>query len=294
MIKREYRELLLHHTSLKIGGPALCLIEPENIDDLLQAIAFAKSRRYPIVMIGNGSNILAQDRGFDGVVIKLGKEFDCINKGEDNIVEIGPAVPLSRLIKKCAEWGLGGCEFLSGIPGSMGGALFMNAGVRGIDTVEQFKEIKDIVVDVDVIDMETMERERLERDSISFTYRASGLDGKCIIGARVRLNQEKKSVIQEKTRTFFKKREWMAKLGHPSAGSVFKNPGTNNPAGKLIDSCSLKGKRIGGAEISKAHANFIVNMGGAMSEDVMALIGLARNEVRKKFGIELELELKVI
>lgn len=294
MLKREYRKLLSHHTSLRIGGPALCLVESENIDDLLQAVAFAKRRRYPVIVIGNGSNILAQDRGFDGVVIKLGRGFDYINKDKDNIVEAGSSVPLSRLIKKCVEWGLGGCEFLSGIPGSLGGAIFMNAGVRSVDAAEQFKEMKDIVMDVEVIDLENAQRERLERSSIPFTYRSSGLNGKCILGARLMLKEEEKAVVSNRISAFLKRREWVSRLGYPSAGSVFKNPDTNNPAGRLIEDCSLKGRRVGGAEISKAHANFIVNTGGAMSGDVMALIALARNEVKKKFDIELELELKVI
>ena len=294
MLRYEYGKLLSHHTSLRIGGPAFCWLEPENFNDILEATQVAETNGKVLTIIGKGSNILAQDKGFDGVLINLGRHFDYIEREGDEVVRIGAASAISRLVKESAEWGLAGCEFLSGIPGSFGGAVFMNAGVRDVEDKDMLREIKDIILDLDVIDLKDRKRKKLDRSNIDFTYRSSGLDGKCILGARIRLQKDGRIAINNRIRSFMKKREWIQELGFPSAGSVFKNPDNNNPAGRLIERCGLKGMRIGGAEISRIHANFIVNTGGATSKDALDLIDLAKNTVKEKFGIELELELKVI
>ncbi|MBU1887632.1 MAG: UDP-N-acetylmuramate dehydrogenase [Candidatus Omnitrophica bacterium] len=294
MLRREYGKLLSRHTTLKIGGPVFCWIEPENINDLLSAITIAGDLQKDLAIIGAGSNILAREQGFDGIAVYLGRGFDFIEKEEDDIVKVGPGLPVSLLVKKTAEWGLTGCEFLAGIPGSFGGALFMNAGARDIEDPGRMREVKDIVVDVDVINVKNIKKETLKRKDIPFTYRSSGLDGGCVISGRLKLEKAGEEIIRKKIESFVKSREWMKKLGFPSAGSVFKNPDSAMPAGRLIEESGLKGARVGGAEISKAHANFIVNTGGATSKDVMELIELARKNVRDKFGIELELELKLI
>jgi len=293
-MKREYGKLLSHHTSLKIGGPVFCWVEPENIDEFLEVAREAEAHRKTLTVIGRGSNILARDKGFDGIVVSLGRDFDYIEKEEKEILRVGAAVPLFRLLERCAEWGLGGAEFLSGIPGSFGGAIFMNAGVRDIEDPEGQKEIKDIILDIDVIDLKDKKRKTLERSDINFTYRSSGLEERCILGARIRLTEAEKRLIHNRIDSYMKKRKWIKDLQFPSAGSVFKNPDSDNPAARLIEHCHLKGKRKGQAEISRAHANFIVNTGGATSEDVFHLIKLARSGVKEKFGVDLELELKVI
>lgn len=294
MLKQGYKRLLSQYTSLKIGGPALCWLEPEGFDDILECISIAETKARPLVIIGRGTNILVQDEGLDAVVMNLRKGFDCIEREENVIVKIGSGLSIARLVRECAEWGLGGCEFLAGIPASFGGALFMNAGVRETDNAEIKREMKDIVVDVDVIDLKDKKRKNLKRDEIDFTYRSSGLAGKCILGARIKLETEKREIINNRIDSFMKKREWIRRLRFPSAGSIFKNPDNNNSAGRLIDLCGLKGRRIGGAEISMVHANVIVNTGGATSKDVLDLIDLARSSVKKEFGIDLELELKVM
>jgi len=294
VLKKDYGRLLSRHTSLKIGGPAFCWLEPDDSDDVLEAISVAEQSGKALTVIGGASNILARDKGFDGVVINLGRGFDYIEIGEDAIARVGSACPVSRLVKGCAELGLAGCEFLSGIPGSFGGALFMNAGVREIKEPERKLEIKDIILDIDVIDLRDKKKESLDRRDIDFRYRSSGLDGKCILGARIRLKKDKRSDIDNRVDSFMKRREWIQRLGLPSAGSVFKNPDPRPPAGILIEECGLKGKRIGGAEISRAHANFIVNTGQATSRDVLDLIELAQARVKEKFGIELGLELRII
>lgn len=294
MLRREYGRLLLNHTTFKIGGPVFCWVEPENCDDILEAIEFAEADSKPLAIIGKGSNVLARDEGFEGVLITLSAGFDYIDKEEDGIVKVGSGVLISRLIRECSESGLTGCEFLAGIPGSFGGAVFMNAGARDIKNPGINKEIKDIIVDVDVLDLKDKKRKIFKKKDIDFNYRFSGLDGKCILGARIKLEKDEKDAIINRIASYRKKRQWIQDMGFPSAGSVFKNPDNTRPAGSLIEQCGLKGKRIGGAEISEMHANFIVNTGNAMSKDVLDLIELAKKSVREKFGVELELELRVI
>ncbi|MBU0759077.1 MAG: UDP-N-acetylmuramate dehydrogenase [Candidatus Omnitrophica bacterium] len=294
MLRREYGKLLSRHTTLKIGGPVFCWLEPENIGDLLDAIKIAKDTQKDLAIIGGGSNILASEQGFGGIAVYLGRGFDSIEKEGEDVVKVGAGVPLALLVKKAAEWRLAGCEFLAGIPGSFGGALFMNAGARDTEDPETMREVKDIVVDVEVINVKNIKKETLSRKDILFAYRSSGLDGKCVVSGRLKLNKDGREIIENRTRSFIKKREWIEKIGFPSAGSVFKNPDGAATAGRLIEKSGLKGVRVGGAEISKAHANFIVNIGGATSKDVMQLIELAKKKVSEKFGIDLELELKII
>ncbi len=282
--------LLSDHTSLKIGGPASYWLEPENPDEILEAISFAEKENKALAIIGSGSNVLAQDKGFDGVVINLGQGFDYIEREQDTILKVGSASPISRLVKDALKLGLGGCEFLSGIPGSFGGALFMNAGVSDGKLRE---EIKDIIIDVDVIDLRDRKKKILKREDIDFSYRSSGLDGRCILGARIGLRKYNSRTILDRIDSYMERREWIQRLDLPSAGSVFKNPDNTSTAGRLIEGCGLKGSRIGRAEISKIHANVIVNTGGACSKDVMDLIELARRRVKERFGIELELEIRV-
>ena len=294
MLRREYGKILSSCTSFKIGGPTFCWVEPQNIDDILEAVSEAERGKKLLTIIGKGSNVLVKDEGFDGIIINLGKEFDYIEREDNEIIRIGSGCLISRFVRQSVEWGLAGGEFLSGIPGSIGGAMFMNAGVRGIENPDAMDEIKDIIIDVDILDLKDKKRKILKGGDIGFSYRYSGLDGKCILGARVKLRKDMKESVLNRMCLFMERREWIKKTCFPSAGSVFKNPGRDNPAGRLIELCGLKGRRIGGAEISGAHANFIVNRGSAMSKDVMDLIDIARSSVREKFGIELELELRIL
>ena len=294
MSRHEYGKLMAGCTSLKIGGPAFCWFEADDLDGLMEALSIAEARKKAVAIFGKGTNILVKDEGFDGVAVRLGKGFDYIKDQGNGTLEIGSAVSLSRLIKECKDLGLTGCEFLAGIPGSFGGALFMNAGVRDIDRPEALKEIKDIIVDAEVFDLRDKRKKTLKRRDIGFCYRSSGLEGMCILSGRIRLEKDKKSAIIDRIDSFMKKRLWLRDLGFPSAGSIFKNPDNASPAGRLIEECGLKGCRIGGAEISRTHANIIINRGGGTSKDVFSLIGLAKEKVEKKFGIGLKMEIKVI
>jgi len=294
MLKHEYGKMMSDCTSLKIGGPVFCWFEPEDFEGIVEAISVAETNKKALAFFGNGTNILARDEGFDGVAIRLDGGFNYIEDEGNRLVRVGSAVFLPRLIKECAELGLTGCEFLSGIPASFGGVLFMNAGVRSIGDREKRKEIKDIIVDIDVLDLRDKKRKTLKRNDIEFSYRSSGLEGVCILGGRIRLEKDKKSAIINRIDSFMEKRIGLCDLGFPSAGSVFRNPQGTRPAGRLIEECGLKGYRVGKAEFSVVHANVIVNTGGATSKDVFDLIDLAKKRVKKRFGIELELELKVI
>lgn len=294
-MKLNHDELLSRHTSFKIGGKAWRWLEPEHIEDILEGIESAEKNNKAFIVFGSGTNILARDSGFDGIVIHLNKKnFGAIERQGEELVKVGAGTAISELVKEASGWGLSGCEFLKGLPGNFGGAVFMNAGVRDADNTELFREIKDIVVDIDVLDINDKKQKTLKKDAIDFTYRSSGLDNKIILWGRLGLKKDTKDNILTRTARFMKKRAWIKNLGYPTAGSVFKNPDKNNPAGKLIEQCGLKGKRIGNAMISELHANFIVNVGGALAKDVLDLIELARKSVKEKFGTDLELEIKVV
>lgn len=289
-----YNEPLSRHTSFKIGGSAYCWAEPEDPEGILEAIDFAEAKDKKIAIAGKGTNLLVKDKGFDGAVIHLGKGFERIEKETEEVIKAGAGLAAARLVKYAFDEGLAGCEFLTGIPGSLGGAIFMNAGVRSIENQTKFNEIKDIILDVEILDLKDRKTKALNVKDINFQYRSSDLEGKIILGARLAFKKDRKENIQNRISAFNKRREWLTKIGFPNAGSVFKNPSYDKPAGMLIESCGLKGKRIGDAEISMVHANIIVNLGKATADDVFGLINLAKTSVKQKFGIDLELELKII
>lgn len=289
-----YNEPLSRHTSFKIGGPAYCWAQPENQEGILEAVSLARAKNKKLTVVGKCTNLLVKDEGFDGVMICLGKGFEKIQAEGEGIVRAGAALSAAKLVRYVLDLGLGGCEFLTGIPGNVGGAVFMNAGARSPEDPAKFNEIKDILLDAEVLDLKSGAIKVLSAKDIDFKYRYSGLDGKIILGASFKLKSDKKDNIRDRISAFNKKREWFIKIRFPNAGSVFKNPSQDKPAGMLIDSCGLKGRRIGGAEISRIHANIIVNLGRAKAKDVLDLIDLARTSVKQKFGIDLELELKLI
>src|SRR3989338_6242097 len=289
-----YNEPLSKHTSFKIGGPAYCWAQPENPEGILEAVSFASVKNKKFSVIGKGTNLLVKDEGFDGVIICLGKGFEKRQTEDEEVIKVGAALSAAKLVRYALDLGMGGCEFLTGIPGNVGGAIFMNAGARSLEGQAKFNEIKDILLDVEVLDFKSGAIKTLSAKDIDFKYRYSGLDGRIILGARLKLINDKKKNIRDKINAFNKKREWFIKIRFPNAGSVFKNPCPDKPAGMLIDACGLKGRKIGGAEISRVHANIIVNLGRAKANDVIGLIDLAKTSVRQKFGIELELELRII
>lgn len=283
-IKLKHAVRLKGYTTFKIGGPADYFSCPKDTDELKILIKAAKRYKIPILVIGTGSNILADDKRVRALVMRLSTPFFnklCIN---DCLVYAGGGVKLPRLINIAQKHGLSGLENLVGIPGTVGGALMMNASAWG-------RDIKDAVNDVKVMDYNGRIKV-LKKSTIRFGYRKSGLGKYIILGSSFSLVKRNPRQIKNKIRSYIKQRIGTQDLTYPSAGCIFKNP-EGDSAGRLIDECALKGKRIGGALISDKHANFIVNVGNAKAADVLKLIALVKKEVHKKFNINLKPEIKI-
>ncbi|MBO8128614.1 MAG: UDP-N-acetylmuramate dehydrogenase [Peptococcaceae bacterium] len=279
-------EPLAKHTTYRIGGPAEVFVEPYGIDDLQRVVAYAHSQSLPLTVIGAGSNLLVSDQGLPGIVVKLGKGLSRISvNGFYITAEAGAR--LSRITSIACENGLGGLEFLAGIPASVGGAVAMNAGAHG-------SQISDFIRYVSVI-CEDGSIEQRCKDEIEFGYRQSSLQSELVIIASATLECFPKSptLIREETKAILDRRKRTQPLEYPSAGSVFKNP-PGDTAGRLIEAAGCKGMSVGGAQVSLKHANFIVNTGTAKARDVRELIAKVRERVYNKFGIHLELEVKLL
>lgn len=277
---------LAEQTTFKIGGPARYFFAAENKEDFVKAVGAAKEFELAFFILGGGSNILFSDKGFDGLVIKiLSSKLEI----QDSKIYVETGVRLDDLVKSAEDNSLAGLEWLVGIPGTVGGAVYGNAQAFG-------KRMSDIVEEVEALNRESMEIKKFSKEDCSFSLKNSIFkNNKSLIILSVVLRMEKgdKEEIQEKIKEYLDYRREEHPLDFPSAGSVFINP-EKEPAGCLIEKCGLKGKKIGQAQISEKHANFIVNLGGAKAEDVLKLIKLAREKVKEKFGIELKEEIQII
>ncbi|MDD5561194.1 MAG: UDP-N-acetylmuramate dehydrogenase [Candidatus Omnitrophica bacterium] len=269
-------------TSFKVGGAAKFFFEAENIKELQEVLIFAGRAGIPVFILGAGSNILVSDAGLDALVIKLGGEFSKILYKDGTCLEAGGAVKLSQLILGAKANGLSGLEFLAGIPGTLGGALAGNAGSWG-------RSIGSFVQEVRVLDYSGKPRS-FNTKKLKFSYRKSNLNKYIIISSRLKLRKADKDAIASKIRKYLSAKKRAQGDSLPSAGCIFKNPG-KHPAGKLIDACGLKGGAKGGAVISKAHANFILNKGRASSGDIQFLMHLMQKKVKEKFKIDLQPEI---
>ncbi|MDO8436440.1 MAG: UDP-N-acetylmuramate--L-alanine ligase [bacterium] len=284
-------EGLSSHTSFKIGGPAEAWVEPCDTNDLKRVLAYAKAGSVPVFIIGNGTNILANDSGFKGIVIRLtSPAFQRLEvKGSKILVGAGYSLP--RLVRFCCVSGLSGIESLVGIPGTVGGAIYMNAGGSANPI---YKNIGDIIRSLKVMDyygkIKTMSRK-----DIIFSYRDSNLGSYVILEAELGLEQGSSALLISTCSKFLAIKREKQVLDMPSAGCVFKNPKDFQfTCGQLIDTLGLKGMRMGGARISEKHANFIINEKGAKSSDVLNLINFIRDKVRENYNVDLELEVKII
>lgn len=278
-------EPLARHTTWRIGGPARYLVQPADAEDVVKALAFAREVGLPWVVLGLGSNVLVRDGGFPGVVIRMGKGLDRFEmKGATAIVGAGLPTPL--LARRTAEAGFVGVERFIGIPGTVGGGVYMNAGCHGA-------EFAEIVTEVTVLDA-TGKTKTLTRKQVPFAYRASNLGNVIVLEAKLGLGEESPAKLKEIQGRLLRWRKAGTPFDQPCAGSTFKNPGGPRSAGMLIDECGLKGHREGGAVVSALHANYFVNTGTATASDVLRLIDHVRKTVRKKTGVELALEIKVI
>jgi UDP-N-acetylmuramate dehydrogenase len=275
-------------TTLGVGGQCQALFEANDLEDLQRVIAYISEEHIPYLVVGKGSNLLVKDEGFDGLVILLrGSLATAVkDKIDDLSILAGAGLPLVDLLSYCRSIGLGGLECFAGIPGTVGGAVAMNAGAFGEEFGSKIQEIYLITQRGDLV--------LRDRSQLRFSYRKLEIEkGAVIIRARFKLYPQSEEIVAGRIVDYLKRRKESQPLEYPSAGSVFKNP-PNDYAGKLIEDAGLKGKNVGGAMISKKHANFIVNTGGATAKDVLALLYLAQEEVKKKTGIELEPEIQVV
>jgi len=286
-------EPLARYSTYRIGGPATVLL-PETAEDVATALRLATESGVTWFVLGLGSNLLLPDEGLDALVIRMGKGLDQLAQLPEARWRVGAGLPQPLAARRTAAAGFSGLHRFVGVPGSVGGGVYMNAGCHGGDWA-------DVVQSVTVLD-ETGADRVLARSAVPFSYRQSGLGGQLVVETVVALTPAEPAVIEAEVAELFRWRQEGTPFNQPCCGSVFKNPSgpswqrTEGPrtAGQLIEAAGLKGRRIGGAEISPMHANYFVNTADATAADVRALMRLARAEVESQFGARLEPEVKVV
>lgn len=279
-------EPMTKHTSFHIGGPADLMAQPQSEAELRALLVKAAEAAVPVTLVGNGSNLLVRDKGIRGLVIKLGNMLRDTSV-EGSTITFGSGVSLALASKKAAELGLSGLEFAVGIPGTIGGAVYMNAGAYDGEMAKVVKSVRFMDADGNTGE--------LQADGLDFGYRHSALQGsgKIITSVTVELIPGDKQAIAAKLADFSNRRLTKQPLELPSAGSMFKRP-PGYYAGTLIDQTGLKGYTVGGAQVSKKHAGFVVNIGGATAADVLQLISDVQEKVMKAHGVHLEPEVLVL
>jgi len=273
------------YTSIKVGGPADCLLFPTNVEELRKAVRYAKRKNIPFFILGRGTNLIVKDKGIRGWVISLTQGMKKAQMEED-VVMAEAGLSLQRLVQFTILKGLTGLEPFFGIPGTVGGGLAMNAGAWGV-------ELKDVLLSITMMkeDGEIAER---PRSRLNFSYRRLALPSSWIIlKGKFQLKKGNKEEIFERVKSYSEMRKRTQPLDYPSAGSIFKNP-EEGPAGKWIEEVGLKGFRIGQAMVSDRHANFIINLGKATAEEVINLMEWMEKRIYEKRRISLEREVRVV
>ena len=287
--KIKQNEPMKEHTSLKIGGPADFFIKVNCIEELKNILQFSKNNKIPLTIIGNGSNLLVKDKGIRGIVLKIKlKNIQIKNVDQRNVeITVGNGIQMGFLAQKLLKEEITGFEELSGIPGTIGGTVIMNAGAHG-------KEMKDIVAEVTTIDYDGNIHVFTNEQS-QFAYRHSKFieEKYIILQVKILLEKGKKEDIKSKMDEYAKYRKEKQPTEYPSAGSIFKR-GTDFITAKLIDDAGLKGYSIGGAKVSEKHAGFVINTDNATAQDVLDLVKYVKDTIYKKFGKEIELEIKIL
>ncbi len=293
-----FDESMSRHTSFKVGGPADILAFPENIEDLIELINGCRKRKLPLLVMGGGTNTLVKESGIRGMVVMLSKGFDKIRKKrletEPIIITAMAGARLGALCTFAVKQGLKGLNVVTGIPGSVGGAIMMNAGTAS-------GCMADILTSVTLLTSRGKIR-TLSRDQLRFDYRQmtgiigsdENLDSAVIIEGSFELQPFDTQALQKEARVLMRERMEKQPVGLPCAGCIFKNPPSGKSAGQLMEEAGLKSKRIGGAQISAVHANFIVNRGNARAADILELMENAQQTVFEKFNIRLAPEVKIV
>lgn len=279
-------EIMAKHTTFRTGGPADLFLMPQNRTELKESIALLREYNVPYLVIGNGSNLLVGDGGIRGAVIQLYQRMQNISvEGTEMTLDCGAL--LSAAAAQAADASLEGLAFASGIPGTFGGAVVMNAGAYG-------GEIKDVLLSADVLTAD-LEVKTIPVEELDLSYRHSIVpeEGYIVLGGKLRLKKGNEQEIRERMAELAQQRREKQPLQYPSAGSTFKRP-EGYFAGKLISDAGLKGKTIGGAQVSEKHAGFIVNIGDATTEDILNLIAFCQKTVQEQFGVTLETEVKFV
>ena len=282
-----YDEPMRNHTSFCLGGPAKLLIKPKDEETLIEILREIKKNNYNFYILGNCTNIIVKDKGFDGIIIKLKNKLKDLKKVSDTEIYAGAGVSLKKVSEFAMENSLTGLEFAHGIPGSLGGGVVMNAGAYD-------GEMKNVIKSVRLLD-ENFKVIEVSCQDMNFSYRHSLVQERdlVVLGATFSLSQGNKDDIREKYEEFDKRRAEKQPLDLPSAGSTFKRP-TGYFAGKLIDDSGLRGFTHNGAGISEKHCGFVVNKNNATAKDVLETIEIVQKVVHDKFGVNLEREVKII
>lgn len=299
-------EEMKKHTSFRVGGPAACFVSPGNENELQEVLAVCRLERIPFFILGNGSNLLVGDRGFDGVVISMDRFSACeveLAAGSAGMpatdssplppefapctIRAGAGVPLARIAREACAASLTGFEFAAGIPGSLGGAVVMNAGAYG-------SEMKDVLLSVRVLTAEGEVKE-LPASALSLGYRTSGVlsGGYVVLSAVIGLQTGSQEAIKGRMEELAARRREKQPLEYPSAGSTFKRP-QGHFAGKLIEDAGLRGFSVGGAQVSEKHCGFVINKDRAAAADILKLCKLVKEKVLIHSGVELEMEVKIL
>ncbi len=277
-------EPMKNHTTFRIGGPAKVFVTPRTSEEVRAIVTVCRKGKIPYYIVGNGSNLLVSDRGYEGVIIQIYREMNEIRVEGDTVTAQAGAL-LSAIANRALEEGLAGFEFASGIPGTLGGACIMNAGAYG-------GEMKDVIREVTLLTPEGEVR-AVPADQMEFGYRTSiaARTGAIVLGAGIQLQRGDKDEIRARMEELREKRVSKQPLEYPSAGSTFKRP-EGYFAGKLIQDAGLRGFAVGGAQVSEKHCGFVVNKGGATAADVAELMRRVSDKVEEQFGVRLEPEVK--
>jgi UDP-N-acetylmuramate dehydrogenase len=285
-----FDEPMSRHTSIGVGGNADAVIWPERSEELSRIVNFLRQFQVPFIPIGNGTNLIVKDGGYKGAVISMLRMsgISLAERGSEQVLlHAGAGATLSEIVLLSEKRSLSGMEFCAGIPGSVGGAVRMNAGAYG-------NEIKDVVETVELM-IVSGEIQESGKDDLKFTYRNLDIpEGTVIVGASFSLRKGFEEQIHTRINEILGKRKNKHPLEYRNAGSIFKNPNGGIPAGRLIDESGLKGVQIGEAKISEKHGNFIVNLGNAKASDIIALIDMIKTKVRRERGIALETEVMIV